>query len=84
MCYVIRGDADKENFVDIFGDDGKVRFEIVGRAFTASYRGNCTINYGHVIKRGNLVSKIQRKDNPFMPVSGVACTECTRILQRSQ
>jgi len=59
-------------------------FEVVGRAFEAKYKGHCTINYDHKIKMGSRVARVQRKDNPMIPVSGVACSECIRMLPKAR
>lgn len=53
------------------------RYEIDGRIFEAVYPGRCTIDSEHKIKRGDRVAKLTRKDNPMLPVPGVACKLCT-------
>lgn len=70
--------------VEESGEDPEDLFEVVGRAFEAKYKGHCTINYDHKIKMGSRVAKIQRKDNPMIPVSGVACSECIRMLSKAR
>lgn len=57
-------------------------FETVA-IFEAQFSGHCAIEYGHKVKRGDLVSKIQHADNPMIPVSGVACKSCTRMLPKA-
>lgn len=53
------------------------RYELVGGTFEARYPARCTLDYEHKIKRGDRVAKIQRKDNPMLPVPGIACKNCT-------
>lgn len=65
-------------------EDPEDVFEIVGRAFEAKYKGRCTINYDHVIKMGSRVAKVQRQDNPMIPVAGVACEKCIRLLPKAR
>lgn len=57
------------------------RYEIVGRAFESQYSGRCTLDPDHKIKRGDRVARIQRKDNPMLPVSGVVCKNCVSDLR---
>lgn len=58
----------------------EVEFEIVGRAFPSQYHGVCTLDPDHRIRRGDKVARVQRSDNPMLPISGVACNMCVRIL----
>ena len=67
----------------VYGNDDLLEFEAVGRRFQARYSGSCTINYGHSIRRGDWVTRVQRADNPMIPVSGVACTSCTRSIDHA-
>lgn len=55
-------------------------FERIGRNFPAGYNGTCTIDYDHRIRRGDTVSKVQKVRNPMVPVSGVACAACTKVI----
>lgn len=57
------------------------KYEIVGRAFDSQYRGTCTLDRDHVIKRGDRVARVQRKDNPMLTVGGVACKLCVAELR---
>lgn len=59
-------------------------FETVGRGFEAQFPGRCAIVYEHKIQRGDLVSRVQRADNPMLPVPGVACKVCTRLIPRAK
>ena len=58
-------------------------YEIVGRAFEASYRGHCNIVYEHKIKVGEKVARVRRADNPMIVVGGVACKICIREIPRA-
>ncbi len=77
-------DQPKYGNLDLSRDDPEDVFEVVGRAFEAKYKGYCAINYDHKIKLGQRVARVQRKDNPMIPVSGVACSECIRILPKAR
>lgn len=65
-------------------DTGEVRdepeFEIIGRTFEAQYHGVCTLDYDHRVRRGDRVARIQRADNPMLPITGVACKNCIAFL----
>lgn len=56
---------------EIFG-----RYEVVGRTFESQFHGRCTLDREHKIKRGDRVARIQRTDNPMLPISGVVCKNC--------
>lgn len=58
-------------------------YEILGRIFEAKFAGHCTIEYDHRIRRGDSVARVQRADNPMLPVAGVACASCVKILPRA-
>lgn len=58
-------------------------YETVGRPFEAVYPGRCTIDYSHKVKRGDLVSRVQKSDNPLIPIPGVACKNCTKIYPKA-
>ena len=72
---------------DLLGDevsnDTFEEYEIVGRPFDARFPGRCTIDPDHMVRRGDLVAYVQHADNPLLPVSGVACQACVRILPRA-
>lgn len=57
-------------------------FEVVA-VFDAQFHGFCAVDRGHVVKRGDRVSKVQHADNPMVPVAGVACKACTWALPRA-
>lgn len=59
-------------------------YETLGRAFRTNFRGTCTIDYRHTIKKGDLVAKVRRADNPNILVTGVACKNCTLMLPSSR
>lgn len=59
-------------------------FEVQGQPFTTAYRGNCTVDFDHVIKPGEKVARVQRADNPMLPVPGVACHRCIRLMARAK
>lgn len=77
-------DLPKFGNLDVAREDPEDVFEVIGRAFEAQYKGHCTINYDHTIKRGSRVARVQRQDNPMIPVGGVACSECIRILPKAR
>ena len=59
-------------------------YERTGRIFEAAFPGHCTIDYDHPIKRGDPVTRLQRADNPMLPVPGVACKTCTKLVPRAK
>ncbi len=59
-------------------------FEVDGRPFMTMYPGNCTVDYEHIIKRGERVARVRRADNPMLPVSGVACYRCIRLMMTAR
>lgn len=65
-------------------DDDEPKFEVIGRAFDSQFTGRCTIEYDHRIRRGDLVARVQRADNPMLPVPGVACAACVKVLPRGR
>lgn len=62
--------------------DMEEEYEVLGRPFDSQFPGRCTIDYDHKIRRGDLVARVQRADNPMLPVTGVACGACVRVLPR--
>jgi len=66
------------------GLDPEEMYEIQGRPFEAQFPGRCNIVWGHKIKYGDEVVRIQRTDNPMMPVGGVACAKCWKTLPRAK
>jgi len=57
-------------------------YEKIGREFEAAFPSHCALNWDHAVKRGDRVSRIQRADNPMLPVTGVACKTCTKLIPR--
>ena len=57
-----------------------VDYEIVGKPFEAQYPGHCAINRDHTVRRKDRVARVQRADNPMLPVPGVACKACVNTL----
>lgn len=68
----------------IVAEEQGPEYETIGRAFRTNFRGVCTIDYRHTIKKGDLVAKVQRADNPNILVTGVACKTCTLMLPGSR
>lgn len=80
FCAHCKGDTLGDEKTPEFGNGDVDDFEIIGRVFEAQYHGVCTINYDHKVRRGDRVAKVQRADNPMLPVSGVACKDCVKLL----
>lgn len=57
-------------------------FEVIA-VFDAQFNGVCTIDREHKVKRGTRVGRVQRADNPMIPVQGVACASCVKLLNRA-
>lgn len=51
-------------------------YEIDGGTFESQYRGACTLDRDHPIKRGDRVARVIRRDNPTLTVPGVVCKKC--------
>lgn len=64
--------------------DDEIEYEIIGRRFESQFSGRCAVDWNHRVKRGDIVAKVQRADNPFLPVAGVACGACTKDLPRAR
>ena len=58
----------------------EIEYELDGKPFRSQYPGWCTINDLHRIKVNDRVCRVQRADNPMLPVSGVACAACVRSI----
>jgi len=79
-CAHCQGIEEEKEIHPVFGNDDLEEFEIVGHTFEAQFSGTCTIDRSHEIRRKDRVAKVQRADNPMLPVSGVACKNCVRLL----
>ena len=62
--------------------DSPERFEILA-IFDAQFPGKCIINRDHRIRYGESVARVQRADNPFLPVTGVVCYRCLKMIPRA-
>ncbi len=80
FCSHCTGDKLGDESPAVYGNDDPAEFEIVGRVFEAQFSGHCTLDYDHKVRRGDRVARVQRADNPMMPISGVACKDCVKIL----
>ena len=61
-----------------------IEYEIVGRLFESQFPGRCAVDWNHRVRKGDVVAHVQRADNPFLPVTGVACGACTKDLPRAK
>lgn len=68
----------------LMADDPGPEYETVGGAFKSQFRGQCTVERRHDIRKGDLVSRVQRADNPNILITGVACRSCTLMLPRGK
>lgn len=55
-------------------------YTLAGRTFTAMYSGRCAIDPDHTVRRGDTVAYVKLVDNPMLPVPGVACAACVRVI----
>lgn len=55
---------------------------VVVQIFRTSYSARCNLEDSHKIKRDDLVGRLQRTDNPLIPVSGIACKHCIKTMKR--
>lgn len=60
-----------------------VEFERIGQPFAGRFNGICAVDSEHRTRRGDMVSRVQRADNPMLPVTGVACKSCTKELPKA-
>lgn len=65
------------------GADPMEDYEVVGPRFEAVFPGRCAVDHDHVIKRGDRIARVQKAANPMLPVPGVACTMCVKVLRRA-
>lgn len=65
----------------LFDANGDLRFVAIGRRFKSQFSGVCTIDRDHPIKRGDWVTRVEHADNPFIPVTGVACKYCLSVME---
>lgn len=57
--------------------------EITGM-FVVAYSARCVLEWDHQIKIGQRAFKVQRKDNPMLPVSGAVCQDCAKRLSKAK
>lgn len=57
---------------------------VVMQMFRTKYAGRCNIDDEHRIKRDDLVGKLQRADNPLIPVTGLACKMCIKHIPKME
>lgn len=55
----------------------------VTSVFRSQFSGYCRVDPDHTIRRADLVGKLRLSDNPFIPVSGVCCKSCVKMLPRA-
>ena len=48
----------------------------IDSTFASQYRGTCALDREHLIKRGDRVARVIRRDNPTLTVQGVVCKNC--------
>lgn len=68
-------------FESKFSDDDDGAFTdpyVIVATFRAQYSGICNLDDNHGYKVKDIVGKLERTDNPFIPVSGVCCNRCVR------
>ncbi len=56
----------------------------VTATFIAARSGTCTLNNSHKVKSNTRVGKVRRIDNPLLPINGVVCPDCLKLLPRAQ
>lgn len=58
-------------------------YEILGKVFLSQFPGVCRVDPDHKIRRGDKVARVQYADNPMIPVTGVACSQCLILLPKA-
>lgn len=75
--------AQKDLFDSLFDEDADgefgERFVVISTA-KASWRGDCAADELHTYKPGDIIGKLERSDNPFLPVPGWCCNRCVRTI----
>lgn len=59
-------------------------YERFGPYFDAQYSGACAIDSDHPVKRGDRVSRVRLKANPFLVITGVGCKLCIKGMSRAR
>lgn len=68
-------------FDDMFSEDDDGAFSdlyLVVKTVKSSWRGDCNLDETHTYRSGDIIGKLERSDNPFIPVSGWCCNKCVR------
>lgn len=55
---------------------------LVVKVFRATFHGHCTLDPWHKIRRNDLIGRVVRGDNPFVPLHGYACAACVHSYPR--
>jgi hypothetical protein len=55
----------------------------VTQTFLAVYIGQCTMDNQHPIRRNTRVGRVRMISNPLIPIPGVACADCVRLMPRA-
>ena len=56
----------------------------VTATFESMYNGTCNLDNRHAVRRGTRVGYIREIANPLVPIRGVACAQCVKILPRGR
>ena len=57
-------------------------YERISKPFLSTFSGRCAVDNTHIVKKNTWVARVQRADNPMLPVTGVACATCVKMLRR--
>lgn len=76
--------GDDDSLLDLTGNyDYYDDYEII-RTFEAQFNSHCLIDENHLVRKGTRVAQVRRADNPMLPVRGVTCASCTKVLPRAK
>lgn len=70
-------------FDSLFGDGDDDSFGeeyVIVATFPAQFSGVCNVDPTHGFRRRDIVGKVERSDNPFLPVTGVCCNRCVNTI----
>jgi hypothetical protein len=55
-------------------------YERNGPRFEAKFSSTCTIDRSHKIRKKDTVSHVRLKENPLIPIQGIACSSCIMFM----
>jgi hypothetical protein len=66
----------------IFEGEAEESEFLITEVFKASWVGDCSLDPWHKIRRGDLIGRAVRGDNPLVNVRGYVCALCVKSYSR--